>query len=89
MLSCMGISGNWRTVISNLAVRVTRRELGEGMPTSAHRVKAGLVRKAPVINRTAVVTLDREVAIFSAKFIFWLFSRMRLEFRTKLLNNLR
>jgi len=52
MLSCMGISGNLRTVVRNLAVR-ERRKFRGGMPTSAHRLKAELVRKAPVMSRTA------------------------------------
>jgi len=53
MLSCMGISGDWRRVVRNLAVRVSRRKFRKGMPTSAHRLKARLVRKAPLINCTA------------------------------------
>jgi len=53
MLPCMGISGNWKTVVSNLAVRLSRRKFNGGMPTSAHRLKAGLVRKAPVMNHIA------------------------------------
>ena len=39
--------------VRNLAVRVSRRKFRGGMPTSAHRLKAGLVRKAPVMNRIA------------------------------------
>jgi len=53
MGSCMGISGNWRTVVRNLAVRVSRRKLRGTMPTSTHRLNAGLIRKALVMNRTA------------------------------------
>ena len=46
MLSCMGISGNWRTVVRNLAIGMSPRKLRGGMPTSADRLKKGLVRKA-------------------------------------------
>ena len=53
MLSCMGISGNWRTVVRNLAVRVSRRKFKGGISTSTRKLKAGLVRKAPVMNRIA------------------------------------
>ena len=62
MISCMKISVNWRTVVRNLAVRVNRRKLRGGMPTSAHRLKAGLVRKAPVMNRTAKFWMVSRIA---------------------------
>ena len=64
MLSCMGISGNWRTVVRNLDVRVSRRKFWGGMPTSAHRLKAGLVRKAPVMNRTTEFWMVSRIAIW-------------------------
>jgi len=62
MLSCMGVSGNWRMVVRNLAVGVSRRKLRGAMPTSAHRLKAGLVRKAPVMNRTAEFWMVSRIA---------------------------
>jgi len=62
MLSCMGISGNWGMVVRDLAVRVSRRKFGEGMPNSAHRLKAGLVRKAPVMNRIAEFWMVSRIA---------------------------
>ena len=55
MLLCMGISGNWRTLVRNFAVRVSWRKLRGWMPTSANRLKAGLVRKSPVMNRIGIV----------------------------------
>ena len=61
MLPCMGISGNWRMVVRNLA-RVSRRKLRGGMPTSAHRLKSGLVRKAPVMNRIPEFWLVSRIA---------------------------
>ena len=62
MLSCMGISGTSRTVVSNLADRVSRRKFRGGMPTRAHRLKAGLVRKAPVMYRTAEFWMVSRIA---------------------------
>jgi len=62
MLSYTGISGNWRTIVRNLALRMSRRKFIGGMPTSAHRLKAGLVWKAPVMNRTAVFWMVSRVA---------------------------
>jgi len=59
----MGISGNWRTIIRNLAdVRVSRRKFREEMPTPAHRLKAGLVLKVPVMNRTAEFWMVSRIA---------------------------
>jgi len=62
MLSCMVISGNWRTVVRNLAVRVSRRKLRGGMPTSVHRLKAGFERKAPAMNCTAEFWMVSSIA---------------------------
>jgi len=62
MLSCMGISGNWRTSVRNLVVRVSRRKLRGMMPTSGHRIKAGFVRKAPAMNRTAEFWMVSRIA---------------------------
>jgi len=70
MLSCMGISGNWRTVVRNLAVRVSWRKLRGGMPTLAHRLKVGLVRKAPVMKRTAEFWMVSRVASWEGLFMF-------------------
>jgi len=41
--------------VRDLAVRMSRGKLRGGMPTSAHRLKAGLVRKAPVMNQPSQV----------------------------------
>jgi len=62
MLSCMGISGNWRPVVKNLAIRVGRRKFRGGMRTSAHRLKAGLVRKAPIMNRVTELWMVSRIA---------------------------
>jgi len=62
MLSGMGISGNWRTVVRNLAVRVSRRKFRGEMPSSVHRLKAGVVRKAAVINRIAELWMVSMIA---------------------------
>jgi len=58
----MGISGNWRTIVRNSAVRVSRRKLRRGMPTAAHRLKAGLERKASVMNRMAEFWMMSRIA---------------------------
>jgi len=46
----------------NLAVRVSRRKFKGGMPTSAHRLKAELVRKAPAMNRIAELWMVSRIA---------------------------
>ena len=63
MLPCMGISGNWKTVVRNLAIRVSRRKFRGGChATSTQRLKARLVRKAPVMNRIAEFWMVSRIA---------------------------
>jgi len=62
MVSCMGISGNWRTVARHLAVTESQWKFRGGMPTLAQRLKAGLVRKPPVMNRKAEFWMVSRIA---------------------------
>jgi len=59
------VCGNFRELedgSKELSCRGEAAEVETGMPTSSHRLRAGLVRKAPVMNRTAEFWMVSRIA---------------------------